>query len=201
MKSERTSIIKSQICNVCRNLRTRHTSKKHGGYDIYEDEKVVASLDTYVSNCRLSIKVNGELVTVFSCNYLGDVYIYHQGSWEAYLEKLHEEAKIAKTESEKAQAEINEHKHAESFGPATEAMEAVFADDKSLHEQYGPNAPKVLQDSMKSGIKFPDCFHVIDNGSSYTIDYEGLPMQVPLYAAREVAKALNLYFVEPAMAE
>jgi hypothetical protein len=126
MKNDTTNKIHARISVICKHLRTRHSAKKHGGYDIYEDDKIVASLDTYVANVRLSLKMNGELVTVFSANYLGDVYTYHRGVWEPYLEQLADKALEAKAEHEKAEAELREAKRQESYGDCSEEMNAVF---------------------------------------------------------------------------
>ena len=87
---------------------------------------------------------------------------------------------------------------------------------KSLHEQYGPKAIKVLQGAMKNNasldkeygpegamknvIAFPDCFDVQDNGNHYvlTMRETGISMEVPLFSARVVAKALTV-FLTPSM--
>ncbi|MCY4580801.1 MAG: hypothetical protein OXD31_17375 [Chloroflexi bacterium] len=43
--------------HVARVLRTSHTSKKHGGFDQYKDDRIHISLDTYVPNVDIRVKV------------------------------------------------------------------------------------------------------------------------------------------------
>ena len=41
---------------VARYLRTRYESKKHGGYYVYEDDKIIIKYDTYYPNLDIRVK-------------------------------------------------------------------------------------------------------------------------------------------------
>ena len=43
---------------VARYLRTEYQAKKHGGFDIYKDERISVSLDTYVPNVAVRLVVD-----------------------------------------------------------------------------------------------------------------------------------------------
>jgi len=72
---------------VARYLQTRYVSKKHGGYDIYEDDRLAIWLDTYVPNISIRLLMNGEKVMVFSASYHSyrRPSIFHPGAWCDYL--------------------------------------------------------------------------------------------------------------------
>jgi hypothetical protein len=120
-------IIASHICLVCDNLTTKHTTKKHGGYNIYEDDKIIASKDTYVPNTRLSVKTPQGNVTVFSANYVGDVYTCHYGEWVEYLKTLAKKAEAVRNEKSKEAEERKKAEHDKHFSPASDYLNSVFA--------------------------------------------------------------------------
>jgi len=63
----------------------------------------------------------------------------------------------------------------------------------SLHEQYGRNAPLVLQGIMAKQAPELNGFEVENKGNHYIIKKDNYEMNVPLFASREVFKALNLF--------
>ena len=70
---------------VCTYTKTRYEAKSHGGYDVYEDDKIRVELDTYVPNVNISISLNGEWQSVFSAGYGGSVGNFNRGAWVEYL--------------------------------------------------------------------------------------------------------------------
>ena len=65
----------------------------------------------------------------------------------------------------------------------------------SLHQQLSRNAPKALQGMMKDqvDIDLPSGFTVSDRGNHYIVRKGHIFMNVPLFASREVFKALRLF--------
>jgi hypothetical protein len=127
MNNEQTQTIHGQIIRVCRYLTTKYSAKKHGGYKIYSDEKISATLDTYVPNVSLSVLVNGQpIITVFSCNYNGDTYIYKPGAWEGYLKQLDKEARKSQDKKAKAAEKKRKAELKEKFGPVSAKLNAIF---------------------------------------------------------------------------
>jgi len=68
---------------------------------------------------------------------------------------------------------------------------------KSLHEQHGPNAIGVLQGAMKAGMPtLTDLgYEVEDCGNHYILKKDGKSLEVGLYAAKSVFKALKTFAV------
>lgn len=118
----------NEIILICNYLTTRTTYKKHGGYNIYEDDMILAKLDTFVSNTELSVKVGESHVAVFSANYCGDVYKYNPGAWELYLRKLADKARLAKEDKLLKDMEIREEYKRKNFGPVSDKVNDVFND-------------------------------------------------------------------------
>ena len=54
---------------VAREMHTQTTRKKHGGHQIYDDGKMVISLDTFEQNINVSIIRGEEPITVFSAGH------------------------------------------------------------------------------------------------------------------------------------
>lgn len=124
--SNQTRIIHSQIRMVCDNLRTSYSSKKHGGYNIYEDDKIVAVTDTCVPNVDLYVKVNGKREYVFGCSYHGDQVTYHPGKWEDYLQDLCRKAEAVQQQRRSEQQRKLEQERSESERAASDAANNVF---------------------------------------------------------------------------
>lgn len=114
------------ICLVCDYLTTRTTYKKHGGYNVYEDDKIITTKDTYVPNTDLYVKVGGSKVIVFSASYNGTVYQYNPGAWELYLTKLVGKALIEKGMREHEAIEIKNAALQKNFGPVSDEINNVF---------------------------------------------------------------------------
>lgn len=77
------------VVTVCEYLYTESVGKSHGCYHIYEDEKIVVRLDTYVPNIAVFVKFrDGEKQAVLLSNYSGDVSCYKPGAWEKYLQDV-----------------------------------------------------------------------------------------------------------------
>lgn len=70
---------------VAKHLRTRYESKKHGGYDIYEDDKIIISSDTYYPNLSVYVKDGNKSICVLSRSGHGYNQEYHPGKWESYI--------------------------------------------------------------------------------------------------------------------
>lgn len=117
--------IHAKIVKVCECLQTAYRSKKHGGYSIYEDDRVYLCLDTYVPNVDMDVKLpNGRKERVFSRSYCGYQTTYHTGKWEIYLDSLYERALMI----EQAKIEIDQKKQREMM--LKEKMPASCEADK-----------------------------------------------------------------------
>ena len=109
---------------IAQNLRTRHEGKKHGGYDIYEDDKVSIWYDTYFPN--VSVYLMDEAKTcVYSRSGHGIVSIHRPGAWEAYCESLMPRAKAAGAEKASIIAAKNKREHDAAFGGVNDS--ALFS--------------------------------------------------------------------------
>ena len=126
-RTSKTDSIHYRIQTVCNYLTTRFATKKHGGFNIYEDDKIIASTDTYVPNVDLSVKVNNQTEHVFGCNCYGDQVTYHTGKWEVYLEELFDKALEAKKIKDQEQLERYNQRQAERYRPASNQADKVFA--------------------------------------------------------------------------
>jgi len=98
-------------------LTTRHELKKHGGYNVYEDDKIIIRYDTYFPNVSVDIKKDGQFVTVFFRSGHGSNSMYKRGEWEAYIQTLAPKVIAAKA-TEKSIIETKEQEqHQSAFGP------------------------------------------------------------------------------------
>ena len=72
---------------VARLLKTSHTTKKHGGYDHYKDDRIHIRLDTYVPNVDIAVTIDGNWHTVYSAAYhsIDRPSTYRPGKWVDYL--------------------------------------------------------------------------------------------------------------------
>ena len=118
--------VHAQASKVANLLTTGHAPKKHGGYNLYRDEKIVIALDTYVPNMEIQIVSNdgkGRPITVFSAAYhsLGHPTIFRPGHWMDRLEQLHRRA-LEVEEERRAQRERNEAEDLElRYAPVDDA--------------------------------------------------------------------------------
>lgn len=99
-----------KLITIARYLTTRYESKKHGGYDIYEDEKIKISYDTFFPNVEVHINDGGKWVLVLLHNGGGFDQVNHPGKWEKYVTDVlfpkAEKAKKLKLEKQKREKEI-----------------------------------------------------------------------------------------------
>lgn len=109
-------------------LRTRHEGKKHGGYNIYSDEKIEITLDTYYPNLDVRVKTpNGEEMEVYSVSGNGYINIYHPGDWELYCQDiLYPRAGEAKKQHEEKLKALKEEEHRMRFSPVTQELNQIF---------------------------------------------------------------------------
>ena len=128
--TDRTHKIHSMIILVCNMLTTSYESKKHGGFNIYQDDKIQSYVDTYVPNVTLNVKTPKEgktiLETVFSCNYNGDFVTYHEGEWERHLETLYAKAQKVKAQKDEEARIKREEAKAQAEAPASPEADKVF---------------------------------------------------------------------------
>ena len=120
--------ISSWAASVARNLTTRSSTKKHGGYLHYEDEVIQISLDTYIPNLGISIIRDGQPIPVFSAGHHshGEPQRYNPGLWVQYLQSLVPKAQAADAERRQAQAEREAAHNDHQYGPVDDST--IFAD-------------------------------------------------------------------------
>jgi hypothetical protein len=106
----------------------RYESKKHGGYYIYEDEKIIMRYDTYVPNVDVNVKLlDGSLQRVYSkASNSSNPHKYNPGKWEDYIasliSKVEENKKLESDDIDK----FNERIQLENFGKVSEKVDNVF---------------------------------------------------------------------------
>lgn len=111
---------------ICEHLRTNHNAKKHGGYNIYSDDKIIAATDTFVPNVDLNVKVGETREYVFGCNFNGEQVTYHPGKWEDYLDDLYGKALAIRQKKQEAELLRLEQEKLNCQSPASEAANNVF---------------------------------------------------------------------------
>ena len=116
---------------VCENLGY-YKSKKHGGYHIYEDDKIRMDSDTYVPNIDVYVKTpDGKKTLVLlhsGCSGLDQEY--HSGKWEEYVETLMPKATEASKKHEKKRL-LKESKELNlKFCSADDELNKVFKENK-----------------------------------------------------------------------
>ena len=79
---DQTPYLAIRRCNT-REMSTRHSSNKHGGYKVFEDGKISISLDTYVPNLDIQVLRDGQATTVYSAAYHSHRHPdrLHPGMW------------------------------------------------------------------------------------------------------------------------
>lgn len=73
---------------IAKHLQTDYQSKKHGGYEIYEDEKILIKSDTYYPNLDVWVKDGDKKVLVLLRSGHGYNQEYHPGKWEVYIHNV-----------------------------------------------------------------------------------------------------------------
>ena len=107
----------NQLIAIAIYLITSYQSKKHGGWNIYEDEKIKIMYDTYYPNVSTYVKIDGKENLVISHSGHGITQEYHQGNWEKYIsDVLYPKAIEAKRLSDIAEKQREEEKRQKLFG-------------------------------------------------------------------------------------
>ena len=77
---------------VAREMSTRYSSNKHGGYKVFEDGKIRISLHTYVPNLDIQVLRDGQATTVYSAAYHSHRRPdrLHPRMWVQHLEELYQ---------------------------------------------------------------------------------------------------------------
>ena len=115
-------------------LTTRTSTKKHGGYNYYEDDRIHISLDTYVPNITVTIT---PCVTVFSAAYhnWASPDAFRPGAWIEYVATLAEQAaSVKRKRREEHERQEREHQMVH-FAPVDDA--ALFSDVAGSSSQNG----------------------------------------------------------------
>ena len=104
---------------VAREMHTQTIGKKHGSYLIYDDDRLVITLDTFTPNISINIIREEQPINVFIVGHRSwdRPRVFHQGRWMDYLEKLSEKAEtiaLEKKEKERIQSQI---KHEARYNP------------------------------------------------------------------------------------
>ena len=111
---------------VATHLRTNYVSKKHGGYNIYEDDKIHINLDTYVPNLDIQVITPEGKTTVFSAAYHSwrRPSIFRRGQWIQYLMGFGEQVEQAKQEAEQKRRTEKQRDTDKRYGPIED--QAIF---------------------------------------------------------------------------
>lgn len=117
MKGLNIKMDTQKLISIARYLKTRYEYKGHGGYMIYEDDKIEIFYDTYYPNVDVYVKLNGEKKLVLLRSGHGYDQEYHSGKWEEYVDEvLYPRALIAMKASELVKKEEEARKIQENFG-------------------------------------------------------------------------------------
>ena len=103
------------LIHIAINLKTRYEGKKHGGWCIYEDEKIIIAYDDYFPNVEVNIK-DTEGTCVYSSSGHGITSIHKPGAWEDYISTLVPRADAAKAEKESIRAAKEKREQQRRFG-------------------------------------------------------------------------------------
>lgn len=112
----------SEARTIARYLTTSTSSKKHGGYLIYEDDKIKIVLDTYVPNTDIYVKDGEHQIKV--CTYNGAHGYnqeYHSGAWEEYVTSIYPLALEAQQKKEAEDDAREEARRRRLTDPADDA--------------------------------------------------------------------------------
>lgn len=112
---------------VAGNMYTRYESKGHVGYEIYEDDKIEISLDTYYLNLSVYVKKDGERHLVLLRSGHGNNQEYHHGAWEKYIvDVLYPLAQVAKQKRDEARALKEAEEYKKNYGDVPEDLNKIF---------------------------------------------------------------------------
>ena len=71
-------------------MTSRTSSKKHGGYNHYEDGRLHISLDTFVPNITIRLHTKNGTITVYSAGYTNHARPdqFRPGRWISYMDQI-----------------------------------------------------------------------------------------------------------------
>ena len=114
--------LKSQLATIANYLTTRRESKKHGGYNIYADDKIEISYDTYYPNVDVYVFIEGKknLAALYSGH--GYTQEFHNGAWVKYVtDTLYPKAVEAKNASDLKRKEKESSERASRSSPLNDS--------------------------------------------------------------------------------
>ena len=117
---------------VATHLRTRYQAKKHGGFDIYKDERIIVSLDTYVPNVTVRLVDGSEFgQCVFSAAYHSHSRpdVYRPGKWTEYLTGLNEKSLSAREALKVAEAAARQKDHDRRYSPIDDSVQFASVEE------------------------------------------------------------------------
>ena len=133
-QASRSDGVASMAVDIANYLTTRTSSKKHGGYNQYEDDRIHISLDTHVPNITVTITPG---VTVFRAAYhnwaIPDTF--RPGAWIDYVATLAEQAALVKRKRKEEQERREREHQVGHFAPIDDA--ALFSDVAGSSSQNG----------------------------------------------------------------
>ena len=118
--------------HVARVLRTNHTSKKHGGFDHYRNDRIHISLDTYVPNVDIRVKVEDGWRYVYSAVYhsIDRPTVFRRGKWLDYLfGEFHERTEQRQAAIDADREARRQAHHRKHFSPIDDSKS--FGDNKA----------------------------------------------------------------------
>ena len=118
---------------VAQEMHTKTIEKKHGNYLIYDDDRLVITLDTFRPNISISIVREEERINVFcgGIRIWEKPGIFHQGKWMDYLEKLSEKAETIVLERKEKERIRSQMEHEARFNPVDDLDLFPEGKDKS----------------------------------------------------------------------
>ena len=104
---------------VAQEMHTKTIGKKHGNHLIYDDDRLVITLDTFRPNISISIIREEQHINVFNRGLRSweKPGVFHRGRWMAYLEKLSEKAETIVLEREETERIRSQIEHEARFTP------------------------------------------------------------------------------------
>ena len=133
-QASRPAGVARMAVDIANYLTTRTSTKKHGGYNYYEDDRIHISLDTYVPNITVTITPG---VTVFSAAYhnwaIPDTF--RPGAWIDHVAALAEQAALVKRKRREEQERQEREHQIVHFAPVDDA--ALFSDVAGSSSQNG----------------------------------------------------------------
>ena len=128
LKAERVAIMANL---VAQEMHTQTIGKKHGSYLIYDDEKLVISLDTYTPTINISIIREEQPINVFSAGHRSwdRPGVFHPGRWIDHLEKLSERAQTIALERKETERRRSQMEQKARFTPVDDSD--LFPEEKN----------------------------------------------------------------------